>query len=85
LAQYGLHVQTLARRLGQAPLDIDCYFSLAPLASLAALGDFYRRYTEDFMRAAQSQESSPWQAFILHAKLHTGNCPEAATAGKIAV
>ncbi len=81
LAQYGLHVQTLARRLGQEPLNIDRQFSLSPLAGR---GDFYRRYTEDFMRASQSRESSPWQAFISHVRLHTAKCPAAAPAGKMA-
>lgn len=83
LAQYGLHVQTLARRLGQEPLNIDRCLSLPPLASLAVRGDYYRRYTEDFLRASQSRESSPWQAFISHVCLHNPKCPAAAPGGKI--
>ena len=80
---YGLHVHTLALRLGQKPLDIDGPCALPPLASLAPRSDLWRRYVEDFLRAPESHESSPWQAFIEHARLQPANCPAAAPAGRM--
>ena len=63
---YGLHVNTMAKRLGLKVLNIDNDYAIPVLSCFQPNLNLYNNYIEDFICSADVREDFPWQAFLKH-------------------
>ncbi|MCG8995488.1 EKC/KEOPS complex subunit CGI121/TPRKB [Laribacter hongkongensis] len=63
---FGLQIQTMAKRLGLRPLNMDSATPPPGIDALPLDEGRYRAYEEDFLCASYAGESAPWQIFTQH-------------------
>jgi hypothetical protein len=65
-AQYGLHIRTMANRLGKKIFNIDRDFRVPPLNCISADIRRYQAYVNDFICSSEVAEDLPWDTFLDH-------------------